>query len=85
MPRFNGTQITGDSMLKARQAAAANYQGCIDEVKRGDVAVNDPDSYYEWMQLLQEQALAGEFDHTFSMLQRAHTIQTGECIALLPK
>lgn len=84
MAKFNGVEITGESMLKARRQSAANRQACIDEVKSGAVYVNDPESYFEWMELLKAQDLAGEHDYTFTMLQRAHTIQTGECVALLP-
>ena len=40
--------------------------------------------YREKMAERKEAALAGEFDHTLTFMQRAHYMQTGECVALLP-
>jgi hypothetical protein len=48
------------------------------------VRVNDRESYFSWRREQIEEAHAGKLDHSFTFLQRAHTIQTGECIALLP-
>ena len=78
------TKLTEASMQAARQAFADNAQGCIDEVESGAVKVNDKESYYEWCIDRARAALAGEYDHTLALLQKAHYIQTGECIALLP-
>jgi hypothetical protein len=84
MSRFNGVELTADAMQKAREQFAANSEACIAEVKSGDVKVNDPESYFVWMQQLAADALAGRSDHTLTFLQRAYFIQTGECVALLP-
>ncbi|OME55423.1 hypothetical protein BSK59_13170 [Paenibacillus odorifer] len=84
MPRFAGVKLTEESIQKAREWFADNAQACIDEVLNGEVKVNDQDSYIKWRQENINDALKGRYDHTLSFLQRAHTIQTGECIALLP-
>lgn len=80
-------KLTEQTMQAARQWFADNAQGCIDEVKRGDVILpkhTSQASYFEQCEKRKIQALAGEFDHTLTFLQHAHFIQTGECIALLP-
>jgi hypothetical protein len=82
--KFNGVTLSEATVLQTREWYARNAQACIDEVKRGDARVNDPAGYFAWMETRAAQALAGEFDETLSFLQRAHFIQTGECVALLP-
>jgi hypothetical protein len=84
MPRFAGVELTAESIQKTREWFADNAQGCIDEVINGEVEVNDIESYIQWRKESINEALKGGYDHTLSFLQRAHTIQTGECIALLP-
>lgn len=78
------TKLTEASIQAARQWYADNAQACIDEVASGAVRVNDVQSYYTWCRQRAEDALAGLYDHTLAFLQRAHYIQTSECIALLP-
>ena len=78
------TKLTEASMQAARQWYVDHAQRCIDEVESGAVEVNDVEVYYKWCKGLAEQAMRGDYDHTLSFLQRAHYIQTGECIALLP-
>jgi len=83
MPKFNGVTLTPDSIQKTRQWFADNAQACIDEVASGAVRVNDPESYFEWRRKQIADSLAGRSDHTFTFLQHAHYLQTGECVALL--
>lgn len=78
------TVLTQETIQATRQWFADNAQACIDEVKSGTVKVNDPESYYLWQREWAVQALAGAYDHTLAFLQKAHYIQTGECVALLP-
>ena len=77
-------QLTNESILAARQWYADNAQACIDEVKSGEVKVNDQEVYFEWCRERATQALAGEMDNTLAFRQRAYYIQTGDCPALLP-
>lgn len=71
-------------MLATRQWFADNALACIDEVERGDVKVNDRDSYFSWRRQDHADALAGKFDGSLAFLQRAWFMQTGESIPLLP-
>ena len=84
MAKFAGVELTEESMQKTREWFADNAQGCIDEVVSGDVRVNDPETYFQMCETRKEDAIAGRYDNTLAFLQRAHYIQTGECIALLP-
>ncbi len=77
-------KLTQESILAARQQMIDNCHACVDEVKRGDVRVNDPESYFKWKNESAASIAAGGADHTFTLLQRAHFIQTGVCVPLLP-
>jgi hypothetical protein len=85
MVQFAGVKITEESMQKAREWFADNAQACIDEVRNGNVIVNDPETYYEWCEERKRDAAEGRIDHTFTFLQRAHFIQTGECVPLFSR
>ena len=85
MSRFNGTQLTQETIVATRQHFADIDQACIDEVKSGAVRVNDPASYFAWCEQRAKDGMEGKHDHTLTFLQRAYWIQTGEMIALLPK
>jgi hypothetical protein len=84
MPRFNGEELTEQSMQQAMEWFAANAQACIDDAVAGLVLVNDIRTYIKWQQILKDDTLAGSYDHTLTFLQKAYWIQTGECVALLP-
>lgn len=84
MPRFNNVELTPASILKTREFFILNAQACIDEVKRGEVRVNDPAEYFKWRNEQIAASALGENDHTFTFLQRAYYVQTGEMVALLP-
>jgi hypothetical protein len=79
--KFNNVVISEATIAATRQWFADNAQACIDEVMSGDVKVNDVVSYVKWRKEQIADSLAGRSDHTFTFVQRAHTIQTGECIA----
>lgn len=82
---FNGTPLTDETINATRQWFADNAQACIDEAVRGDVRVNDLAGYTAQQLERAASSLRGEGDHTFTFLQRAHYIQTGECVTLLPQ
>lgn len=77
-------KLTPESMQAARLHFAHINQRCIDEVQSGKLRVNDPEKYIVWCQQSTADTLAGKNDHTFTFLQMAHYIQTGEMRALLP-
>lgn len=78
------TKLTEASIQAARQWYADNALACIAEVESGAVRVNDRESYFAWRHQQRVEALAGKYDHTLAFLQRAHYIQTGDCVPLLP-
>jgi hypothetical protein len=84
MMMFAGVALTQETIQQTRQWFADNSLACIAEAVSGDVRVNDLPSYIAWRNEQHAEALAGKHDHTFTFLQRAHTLQTGECIAMLP-
>lgn len=82
-PVFNGVTLTDETIQAAREWFAENARECINDAKSGAVRVNDLGSYVEWQSECIADSLAGKWDHTFTFLQRAHSMQTGDCIALL--
>lgn len=84
MARFNGVELTEETILKTREWFANNAHECIEEVRSGKVKVNDPEAYYAWCEECIKDAMEGRYDHTLAFLQRAYFIQTEESIALLP-
>lgn len=75
--------LTDDTISKTRQWYADNAQACIDEAVSGDVKVNDLAKYIEWNKQKIVDSLTGKSDHTFTFIQMAYYIQTGECVPLL--
>lgn len=84
MLKFNGLQLTEESILKTRNWFHDNSLACIEEVKSGKVYVNDQEYYFNWRKEEAKEYLEGKSDHTLTFLQRAYYIQTGESVALLP-
>jgi hypothetical protein len=84
-PRFAGVDLTPETMQATREWYAENARQCIAEAESGAVRVNDLPSYVAWREQAIADSLAGKGDHTFAFLQRAHFIQTGECVPLLSK
>jgi hypothetical protein len=83
MLKFNGVQLTEESIQKTRKWFHDNDMACIEEVKSGKVYVNDQESYFAWRNRTAKESLEGRHDHTVTFLQRAYFIQTGESVALL--
>lgn len=71
------------AIQKAREWYAANSLACIDEAVSGVVQVNDLSAYVDWHFVMYNKSLAGAYDHTVAVRQRAHYIRTGECLAIL--
>ncbi|MDV5126967.1 hypothetical protein ACO7RW_01525 [Bacillus amyloliquefaciens] len=84
MARFNGVQLTDESIQKTRKWFADNAMACIEEVKSGKVYVNDRESYFAWRKKEAKEYIEGKYDYTVTFLQHACFIQTGESVALLP-
>lgn len=85
--KFNGVEITKESIQACRQWFADNADACVCQAEDGTapLASHYPlELYRAKMAEHRVSALAGEFDHTFTFIQRAYYIQTGECVALLP-
>ena len=85
--KFAGVEITQESTIAARQWCADNCHACIDEVLNGDVILPShtaPLDYFAWQKSQSMKSLAGEYDHTLGFMQKAHYLQTGESVALLP-
>ncbi|BBI90603.1 hypothetical protein HYO65_gp211 [Tenacibaculum phage PTm1] len=81
---FNGEQLTQESIDKCIEQCIQNKQGCIDEVQRGEVTVNDKEKYFEWCNSNIKKYENRDFKISLSFLQKAYYIQTGKCVALLP-
>jgi hypothetical protein len=83
MPQFAGDTLTPESIAAARQWYADNFRAMAAEAESGAVQVNDLATYRAWCERCAEQALI-DGRYSFALLQRAHYIQTGKSIALLP-
>lgn len=77
--------LTEETIRNTRQWFADNAQACIDEAVSGNVKVNNLQKYIEWQKQRAADSLAGKSDHTFTFIQMAYYIQSGECIPLLSK
>lgn len=82
--RFNDTEITQETIIQTRKHFADLSQKCIDKAISGEFRVNNLQSYIELQHASIEYALLGKNDYTFTFMQRAYWLQTGECVALLP-
>jgi hypothetical protein len=84
--KFNGVQITEESIHACRQWFIDNQQACITGALNGTLGVAshvNVTEYIEACQRKQDSIEVGEQDHTFTFMQRAYYIQTGESVALL--
>lgn len=85
--KFNGIQITEESIQACRQWFIDNQQACIEGALDGSLGLAshvNVTEYIEACQMKQDCIDSGEWDHTFTFMQRAYYIQTGECVALFP-
>lgn len=80
---FNSVVITEDSLNAARQFFIDNAHAQINAVRCGEMKVNDVDKFIDCKIEAMLDYESGRYDHTFTMMQRAHYIQTGESVALL--
>lgn len=75
--------LTPETMQRTREHFVDIYRECIAEAESGKVWVRNVAEYREWMLSNIADTLAGKSDHTFTFFQRAHWLQTGECVALI--
>lgn len=68
---------------RTRQHFAQICNDCIAGAINGEWKVNDLSSYIIWQTDMLARTLAGQYDHTFTHLQFAHFLATGECVPLL--
>lgn len=71
------------ALQKAREWYATNSFACAKDALSGAVRVNDLAAYMDWCKVMHDKALAGAYDHTVAVRQRAHYIRTGECVVIL--
>ena len=84
---FNGVEITQESIIACRQWFIDNQQACIEGALDGTLGLAshvDVALYVADCKVRQRDYLLGGIDYTFTFMQRAHYMQTGECVALLP-
>ena len=80
---FNGEELTEESILKARKSFSDNCLACIEDVKSGKSQIYcNKEDFYEREERNAKDYLYGLNDNTFTFLQRAYYIQTGESVAL---
>ncbi|APC44287.1 hypothetical protein [Pseudoalteromonas phage PH357] len=83
--RVHGEQVllTKDDINKASEWYAKNAQACIDEAVKGDVFVNDLDSYVKSCEQDIENYETGNFKPWLGFWQQALYLKTGECVSIL--
>jgi hypothetical protein len=84
-PRFNGVELSAATIDRTRSHFADIGRRCIAEARDGTTRVNDLARYVAWREAGIADDLAGRNDHSFTFLQRAHWIQTGDCVLLLAR
>jgi hypothetical protein len=72
MLKFNGVELTEESIQKTRKWFSDNALACIEEVKNGKVHVNDPKYYFDMRNKQAKEYLEGNHEITFTFLQRAY-------------
>lgn len=83
--KFNSIEITPETMQRTRQYFADLCDECVKAAAAGEFFVNDIVRYRQTNAEHKAAYLAGKSDHTFTFLQRAHYLQTGESVALLSR
>ena len=94
--KFNGVEITQETILRTRQHFAELCHSCIvsaveygstskDQLQEGKFFVNDLAGYIADRQAVALDFIEGKNDNSFTFWQRAHWLQTGECVALFSK
>lgn len=80
---FAGVELTLETIQRTRKHFADIYRACIREAEDGTTRVNNLESYRTWREDAIAEVMTTE-RFTVTFLQRAHWLQTGESIALLP-
>lgn len=80
---MNWAELTPETVAKAEQWFIDNALGCIAEAESGEVYVNDFESYKAWQMAIVKEYTDKTYRPTFTFLQRAWYIQTGESVAFL--
>lgn len=85
---FAGDKLTDESLELARLWFHNNSLACVEEAEERKDFMNDYEGYVRWQLQSAEDALTigkpGGSRVSLAFLQRAHIIQTGKCVALLP-
>ena len=84
MTKFNNVELTPETLEQTKQSFIDGCKDCIREAESGEVFVNDLEDYTAWRLSQIRSYENDENSHTFTFLQRAYYIQTGESVALLP-
>ena len=82
MLKFNNVALTEETIQKTRKWFSDNAIACIEEAKSGKVYVNDLDYYTKLTEKTAKEYLEGNHQITFTFLQRAYYIQTGESVPM---
>lgn len=94
--KFNGVEITQETIVRTRQHFADLCHSCIAsaieygsipkyQLPEGNFFVNDLLRYKIRENQKALDFIEGKNDNSFTFWQRAHWIQTGECVALFSK
>ena len=79
----NPIEITNETIQATRKWFADNAQACIDGATNSEWKVNDLPEYIAFQKRNIEASLRGDYDHTFTFVQKAIYIQTGQSVPLL--
>lgn len=82
---YAGVTITPETVARTREHFVANKRECIAAAQCGEMYVKDIASYVQRTEETIAHIEAGGWDHTFTFMQRAHWLQTGVDIPLLPR
>lgn len=77
-------QVNNEIIIRTRQYYIDLCNTCIREALEGSTRVNDLFFYIQWQKRQIERIESGFEDNTFTFLQHAHYMQTGQLKALLP-
>ena len=84
MYKFNGIELTEETIEQTRKYFRDVCLGCIEEVKCGKCKVNNPKTYFQQKKRDANDYMNGKNDRILTFLQHAYFFQTGESIPLLP-
>lgn len=76
-------QITQNTILKTRQWFIDNCKECIKQTLTGEIRVNEPQYYVEYMKVASADYASGKYDTCLSFIQKCYYIQTGKSVPLL--